>query len=191
MRDIIRYYTREAGVRNMEREIANLARKSVKEILVKKLEIVHITRRNLEKYAGVKRFRYGEVEPEDLVGVTTGLGMDGSRRRIADDRSRGAARQGQDHHHRQARRRDEGIGAGGRKLRQGARDGVRHQADASRKTRYPCPRSRRRDAERRAERGRCHGDLHRFRPHRHSGAQRRGDDRRNHVAWPRAADRRA
>ena len=73
MRDIIRYYTREAGVRNLEREIANLSRKSIKEILVKSLKSIHITRRNLEKYAGVKKFRYGEVEPEDLVGVTTGL----------------------------------------------------------------------------------------------------------------------
>jgi ATP-dependent Lon protease len=73
LRDIIRYYTREAGVRNLEREIANLSRKSIKEILVKSLKSVHITRRNLEKYSGVKRFRYGEVEAEDLVGVTTGL----------------------------------------------------------------------------------------------------------------------
>ena len=73
IRDLLRYYTREAGVRNLERELANLARKSIKDILVKNLKSVHITRRNLEKYAGVKRFRYGEVEPEDLVGVTTGL----------------------------------------------------------------------------------------------------------------------
>jgi ATP-dependent Lon protease len=73
MRDLIRYYTREAGVRNLEREIANLARKSLKEIVSGKAKSVHVTRRNLEKYAGVKRFRYGEVEPEDLVGVTTGL----------------------------------------------------------------------------------------------------------------------
>lgn len=73
LRDIVRYYTREAGVRNMEREISNLARKSIKEILVKSLKNVHITRRNLEKYAGVKKFLFGEVEKEDLVGVTTGL----------------------------------------------------------------------------------------------------------------------
>jgi len=74
LRDLIRYYTREAGVRSLEREIANLARKSLKEIVSgKATKSVHITRRNLEKYAGVKRFRYGEVEPEDLVGVTTGL----------------------------------------------------------------------------------------------------------------------
>jgi len=73
LRDIVRYYTREAGVRSMEREIASLARKSLKDILVKKLQSVHVTRRNIEKYLGVKKFRFGEVEPEDLVGVTTGL----------------------------------------------------------------------------------------------------------------------
>src|ERR1700677_486074 len=73
LRDMGRYYTREAGVRNMEREIANLSRKSIKDILVKNLKSIHITRRNLEKYAVVKKFRYGEIEAEDLVGVTTGL----------------------------------------------------------------------------------------------------------------------
>ena len=73
LRDLIRYYTREAGVRNLEREIANLARKAVKEVLMTKRDAVRLTRRNLEKYAGVQKFRYGELEPEDLVGVTTGL----------------------------------------------------------------------------------------------------------------------
>jgi len=74
LRDIIRYYTREAGVRNLEREIATLARKAIKEILVKTgTKSIHITRRNLEKYLGVKKCRFGEVEAEDLVGVTTGL----------------------------------------------------------------------------------------------------------------------
>jgi ATP-dependent Lon protease len=73
MRDLIRYYAREAGVRNLEREIANLARKAVKEILMKDLKSLHITRRNLEKYAGVKRYQFGEIELEDMVGVTTGL----------------------------------------------------------------------------------------------------------------------
>jgi len=73
LRDIIRYYTREAGVRNLEREIANLARKSIKEILMKNLQKVTIIRRNLEKYAGVRRYRFGQAELEDLVGVTTGL----------------------------------------------------------------------------------------------------------------------
>ncbi len=73
LRDMIRYYTREAGVRNLEREIANLTRKAIKELLMKKLEKVAVTRRNLEKFAGVRKFRFGEVEETDLVGVTTGL----------------------------------------------------------------------------------------------------------------------
>ena len=73
IRDLIRHYTREAGVRNLEREIANLTRKAIKDILMKKSERVAVTRRNLEKYAGVRRFRFGEAESEDLVGVTTGL----------------------------------------------------------------------------------------------------------------------
>jgi ATP-dependent Lon protease len=73
LRDLIRYYTREAGVRNLEREIANLTRKAIKEILMRKLKRVTATRRNLEKFSGVRRFRYGEVEETDLVGVTTGL----------------------------------------------------------------------------------------------------------------------
>jgi ATP-dependent Lon protease len=73
IRDLIRHFTREAGVRNLEREIANLTRKAIKDILMKKTERVAVTRRNLEKYAGVRRFRFGEAESEDLVGVTTGL----------------------------------------------------------------------------------------------------------------------
>ncbi|PWC49054.1 endopeptidase La [Azospirillum melinis] len=75
LRDLVRYYTREAGVRSLEREIANLCRKAVKEILLKSggNAKVAVTRRNLDKYAGVRRFHYGEAELEDLVGVTTGL----------------------------------------------------------------------------------------------------------------------
>ncbi|HEX6118154.1 MAG TPA: endopeptidase La [Dongiaceae bacterium] len=73
VRDLVRYYTREAGVRNLEREIANLARKSIKEILMKNLKKVSVNRRNLSKFAGVRKFRYGEAEAKDMVGVTTGL----------------------------------------------------------------------------------------------------------------------
>jgi ATP-dependent Lon protease len=75
VRDLVRYYTREAGVRSLEREIANLCRKAVKEIMMKTggTGKVAVTRRNLDKYAGVRRFHYGEAELEDLVGVTTGL----------------------------------------------------------------------------------------------------------------------
>lgn len=75
IRDIIRYYTREAGVRNLERELSTIARKATKEILLQKGKCVKIevTPENLEKYLGVKRFSYGEAEKQDHIGVTTGL----------------------------------------------------------------------------------------------------------------------
>lgn len=73
LRDLVRLYTREAGVRNLERELANLARKAVKELATKSRKSIRVTRRNLDKFAGVPRYRFGEMESEDLVGVTTGL----------------------------------------------------------------------------------------------------------------------
>ena len=73
IKDLIRYYTREAGVRNLERELANLTRKAIKDIMMENVAKVAITQKNLEKYAGIKRFRYGEIENDDLVGVVTGL----------------------------------------------------------------------------------------------------------------------
>lgn len=72
--DIIRYYTREAGVRNLEREIAKICRKVVKKILVKPpKKIIVITQQKLEKYLGVQRFRYGLAETHDQVGQVNGL----------------------------------------------------------------------------------------------------------------------
>ncbi len=73
LRHTIRYYTREAGVRNLEREIAKLIRKSIKSILLKKKQKVSITPRNLGKFLGVRKHSYGEAEKEDQIGVTTGL----------------------------------------------------------------------------------------------------------------------
>jgi ATP-dependent Lon protease len=73
LRDILRYYTREAGVRNMEREIAKLARKALRDILSNKLERVDITSDNLSKYLGVRKYSFGSSGEEDLVGVVTGL----------------------------------------------------------------------------------------------------------------------
>ncbi len=73
LRNLIRYYTRESGVRNLEREIAKLTRKAIKEILLKNLSKIEVKARNLKKYAGVERYSYGEVEKEDGIGVTTGL----------------------------------------------------------------------------------------------------------------------
>ncbi len=73
LKTIIRRYTREAGVRNLEREIAKLARKAVKDILVGTTTGVKVTQENLEQYLGVPKYRYGEVELEDQVGIVTGL----------------------------------------------------------------------------------------------------------------------
>ncbi len=73
LRDLIRYYTREAGVRNLERELANLARKAVKEIVSGKAQRIEVTVENIGGYAGVRKFRYGEIEGADQVGVVTGL----------------------------------------------------------------------------------------------------------------------
>ncbi len=74
IRDIIRFYTREAGVRNLEREIAKICRKVVKDILLKKsVGKVNVNARTLEKYLGVKRFRYGRAEELDRIGQVTGL----------------------------------------------------------------------------------------------------------------------
>ncbi len=74
VRDIIRYYTREAGVRSLERDLAKICRKVVKEILLKPTDKkVTVTQRNLEKYLGVHRFRYGRAEDHDQVGQVTGL----------------------------------------------------------------------------------------------------------------------
>ena len=73
IRDIIRYYTREAGVRNLEREISSLTRKAIKQIMMGDKDQISITARNLGSYLGVRRFRYGEIEAEDMVGITIGL----------------------------------------------------------------------------------------------------------------------
>ena len=73
VRSIIRLYTREAGVRNLEREIAKIARKTVTAIVSGKQESVMVTPDNIEDYLGVIRFRFGEMEDHDQIGVSTGL----------------------------------------------------------------------------------------------------------------------
>ncbi|MCK6419043.1 MAG: endopeptidase La, partial [Alphaproteobacteria bacterium] len=73
LRDLIRHYTREAGVRNLEREVAGLCRKAIKEILMKKRSKIAVTPRNLDKYAGVQRFSNREIDDMDNIGVVNGL----------------------------------------------------------------------------------------------------------------------
>src|SRR5262249_51742490 len=70
---LIRRYTREAGVRNLERELSTLIRKAVKELTLSKAQSITVQAGNVGDYLGVPKFRYGEVEDEDQVGVVTGL----------------------------------------------------------------------------------------------------------------------
>ncbi len=71
--ELVRRYTREAGVRNLEREISNLARKAVKEILTTKKKKIVVTGDNVKDFLGVPKYRYGEIEADDQVGLVTGL----------------------------------------------------------------------------------------------------------------------
>jgi len=73
IKDIIQSYTKEAGVRNLEREISKIARKTVKNILTNKAEKFEINSRNLSDYLGVKKFKYDEIESNNKIGVATGL----------------------------------------------------------------------------------------------------------------------
>ena len=73
LESIIRNYTRESGVRNLEREISKLLRKALKSIIIKKRRSCSISKRNIENYLGVKKFKFGEIESKPLVGVCTGL----------------------------------------------------------------------------------------------------------------------
>jgi ATP-dependent Lon protease len=73
LRDLVRYYTRESGVRSLEREVANICRKAVKKILLKETDKIVVNSDNLGDYAGVRKFRFGEIEENDLAGIVTGL----------------------------------------------------------------------------------------------------------------------
>lgn len=73
VRDLIRYYTREAGVRSLERELGNLARKTVRDLARENVKSITIDDERLAKYAGVRKYRYGETDEEDQVGIITGL----------------------------------------------------------------------------------------------------------------------
>ena len=149
VRDIIRYYTREAGVRSLEREISKICRKVVKALLLKKTTTQgrRSTRENLDKYLGVRtlHLRHGREGEPGRPGHRPGL--DRGRRRPADDRGGGDARQGQHHPHRQARRRDEGVGRGGALGGAQPRAAARHQGRVVREdatSTSTCPKARRR-----------------------------------------------
>ena len=95
--DIIRHYTRESGVRNLERETAKICRKAVKQLLLEPEteSIVDVTAANLDKFLGVRRFRFGRAEEAESRRARHRPRLDRGRRRVADDRIGGGARQGQ------------------------------------------------------------------------------------------------
>jgi len=73
LQSIIRSYTRESGVRNLEREVSKLLRKGLKSIIMKKRKSISVSKRNISDYLGVQKFKYGEIENKPLIGVCTGL----------------------------------------------------------------------------------------------------------------------
>ena len=142
LRDIVRYYTREAGVRSLHREIAKICRKVVTSASLKagKAAKVTVSGRNLDKYLGVRRFDYGIAEDENRIGQVTGLAYRGGWR-IADHRGGVAAGQGQYHPHRPAGRGDAGIHHRGDERGAQPRAFAGHQAGLLREERYAHPRA--------------------------------------------------
>jgi ATP-dependent Lon protease len=198
LRDIVRYYTREAGVRSLERDISKICRKVVKGLLLKQSEgkvrkgrgPVDINSKNLDRYLGVRRYTYGIAERKNQIGQVNGPRMDRGRRRLADHRVGRIAGQGQDDDDRQARRRDERIDRRSTFGRAQSFEAARHTGGLLHEDRSAHPLAGRCNAEGRAVGGCCdrHGD--RLDPHRNSGALRRRDDGRDHAARRSAADRR-
>ena len=163
LRDLIRYYTREAGVRTLERELAKLARKSLRRILEGKVMAVTVDSDNLHEFAGRTEvpLRRRRGRGPDRRGDRPRL--DRGRRRAADHRGRDRARQGQHQDDRQTRRRDDRVDLGGAVVHQGARGAVRHQAVDLRAQGHPRPCARRRDSQGRSVGGCRDGRRHRLR----------------------------
>ena len=198
LRDIVRYYTREAGVRSLERDISKICRKVVKALLLKESEgkarkaksPVDVNSKNLDKYLGVRRFTYGIAEKKNQVGQVTGLAwteVGGDLLTIE-----AVALPGKGKTTTTGKLGDvmnESIAAALSVVRHRSK-AARHRAGLLHEDRPAHPPARRRDAEGRpvGRRRDRHGD--RVDPDRHSGALRRRDDRRDHAARRSAADRR-
>jgi ATP-dependent Lon protease len=128
----VRYYTREAGVRNLEREIAKICRKVVKQLLLaKKAQPGNVTAKNLDKYLGVKRFRYGKAEEDDRIGQVTGLAWTEVGGELLTIEAAVVPGKGKLTVHRPARRRDAGIDPGRDDGGAQPRERARHRARIS------------------------------------------------------------
>ena len=191
LQTIIQRYTREAGVRNLEREIGSICRKVARKVVVDgKGYSEEITPERVTTHLGVPRFRPTMAEEKNEIGIATGLAWTEVGRRDPRHRGDADAGQGAPDAHRQARRRDAGVGAGRDELRALAGRGVRHPQGLQPAERRPHPRPRGRHPQGRPV-GRHH-DGHRARvgAHARPGPQGRRDDGRDHAARQGAADRR-
>ena len=190
LRALIQYYTREAGVRTLEREIAKLARKALRRILEGKMERVTITPDNLADYAGVRKFRHGLGEEEHQIGAVTGLAWTEVGGELLTIESvtvpgKGAAKI---------------TGKLGDVMKESVETAFSYVKARSpsygikpslyRAQGHPYPSARRRGAQGRAVGGYRHRHRDRIDAHGRSRAPRGGDDRRGDPARPRAADRR-
>ena len=187
---MIRRYTREAGVRNLERELSTLARKAVKELMISKKKSVKVTEK-LSEFLGVPKYRYGEIESEHQVGIVTGLAwtdVGGELLTIEGVMMPGKGKMTVTGNLRDVMK--ELISAAASYVRSRAIE-LRHRAAAVRPARHPRPRAGRGDPEGRTVGGRRDGHRDHLGHDRHSGPPRCRDDRRDHAARPRAADRRS
>ena len=154
IREIIRHYTREAGVRNVEREIAKICRKVVKQKVGDEVDgAIEVVPENIEDYLGVKRYRFGRKEEEDRVGQATGLAWTEVGGDLLTHRGGRDVREGQAYVHGSARGRDAGVDSGRNDRGACTRRGAGHRREVLPEARYPhsCP--GRCDSERRSERG--------------------------------------
>ncbi len=191
LRDIMRHYTREAGVRSLEREISKICRKVVKALILKSTaHKISITPRNLDKYLGVRRYTYGMAEKHSQVGQVTGLAWTEVGGELLTIESAVLPGKGKTITTGKLGRSDAGVGSGG------AVGGARALRQARHRRRFLPAQgpayspARGCHAEGRSE---CrHRDLYRdgVGPHRHPGACRCRHDRGDHIAGRSAADRR-
>ena len=191
VRDMVRVYTREAGVRGLERTVATIARQVARKVVEGKKGKTVVSHRTLHKYLGPEKFSFGIAGEKDEVGVSTGLVWTRGRRRRHLDRGNADAGQGRADPDRPARRCHAGVGHGGRLLHPRPRDPARHPGGLPGAHRPAHPRAGGGDAQGRPVGGHHDGDGHRLGAHRLPREARHRHDRRDHAARERAADRRA
>ena len=190
LRAIIQLYTREAGVRTLERELAKIARKSLRQILEAKTETVNLTAENVGEFLGVRRFRYGVGEEEDQIGAVTGLAWTEVGGELLTIEAVTVPGKGQIKTTGKLGRGDDRIDRDRDELRQSTVAKLWGQAVDLLSQGHPRSLARRRCAQGRPLRGCRHGHCDDLDPDRHPGPARHRHDRRGDASRTRAAHRR-